>query len=373
MKVSQYNYFLPKELIARQPAIPRDCSRLLIYDTAKNKIYFDRFLNLDQYLPNNSFLVLNNTKVIPSRTTLYKKNGGRVVVLFLVNEYFSPRGSRRLQSENTVKAMVDRQVKIGEKLYFDSSHFATVTHQEEKIFFMRLGFSDKIFLRLLQEKGRMPIPLYIKKTPLSEKDLRRKYQTVFSRQIASSAAPTASLHFTPRLFKKLGQIGIKRAYITLNVGMGTFAPVTDENIKTGKLHEEFYEIAPSAAGEINQWRHEGKKLVAVGTTVVRALESNMMGPDAALPPASALPVIPAMRAVGSPSARATHLFIHPLFNFRLTDILITNFHLPQSSLMMLVDAFLKFKGAKRNILDLYQIAIKEKFRFYSFGDAMLIR
>ncbi len=366
MKVSQYNYYLPKALIAQEPAVPRDFSRLLIYDTAKDKIYFDKFLNLGQYLPNNSFLVLNNTKVIPSRITLYKRPSyakateglGRVVVLFLVNEYFSPRGSGKLQGENIIKAMVDRKVKVGEKLYFDSHHYVTVTRQEGKIFFMRLGFSDEIFLKILEEKGRMPIPLYIKNTPLSEKDLRQKYQTVFSQQIASSAAPTASLHFTPRLFKKLGQIGIKRAYVTLNVGMGTFAPVTDENITTARLHAEYYEISKTAADNINQWKKEGRKLVAVGTTVVRALESFQR---TSLVAQSSLP--PLLK---------TSLFIYPPFDFRTTDILITNFHLPQSSLMMLVDAFLKFKKAKRGLIDLYQIAIRENFRFYSFGDAALI-
>ena len=197
----------------------------------------------------------------------------------------------------------------------------------------------------------MPVPLYLKRTPLKRNQLLKKYQTIFAKHEGSSAAPTASLHFTDRVFNKLRKKNIKKYFVTLHVGLGTFAPITDENLKTKKLHEEYFEIDQPVLQSIRKAKKEGKKLVAVGTTVVRTLES--------------------LARDSSPSGK-TDLFIYPPYSFKTVDNLITNFHLPKSSLMMLVEAFLQYKKSKRRLFELYNIAIKNNFRFYSFGDAMLI-
>jgi len=346
-----YDYFLPEKNLAKIPASPRDFSKLFVYDTKTDKIFFDRFYHLDKYLPKDSFLVLNQTKVIPARAVLTKENGGKVVVLFLVNE---------IGEDNKVKIMVDRKIKIGEKLFFKSGEFLEVLFQEKNIFLVSFNFSkDKLF-SLLEEQGTMPVPLYLKDTPLSNKKLKEKYQTVFfkkeNEKLASVAAPTASLHFTNRVFKKIEQKGIERYFVSLYVGMGTFAPVVEDNLKTKKLHQEYYQVDGQVWQKILSEKKQGKKLVAVGTTVVRTLES----------------FIRLKTKDNKTKLYQTDLFIFPPFQFQMVDILLTNFHLPKSSLMMLVEAFLQYKKAKRHLVKLYNIAIKNNFRFYSFGDAMLI-
>jgi len=346
-----YDYFLPEKNLAKTPSVPRDFSKLFIYDTKTNQIFFDRFYHLDKYLPKNSFLVLNETKVVPARVVLKKENRGKVVCLFLVNE---------MDEENKVKVIVDRKVKIGEKLFFKTDNFVEVVFQEKNIFLVSFNFSKEKLFSLLQDQGVMPVPLYLKDTPLSNRKLKEKYQTVFFKKekqnLASVAAPTASLHFTNRVFKKLEQKGIKRYFVNLYVGMGTFAPVSEENFKNKKLHEEYYQVDDEVWGKILDEKKEGKKLVAVGTTVVRTLES----------------FVRFKIKDNKIKLYKTDLFIFPPFQFQMVDILITNFHLPNSSLMMLVEAFLQGKGAKKHLIELYNIAIKHDFRFYSFGDAMLI-
>lgn len=343
-----YAYALPEELIARAPAVPRDRSRLFVYQTSTDQVVLDHFDHLEKYLPKQSFLVLNETKVLPSRITLHKATGGKVKVLFLVNEQ---RGSMQ-----EMRVMVDRKTAVGDRLYFTPDDFVTVTAQDRQLFIVRFDFPRKHLEELLIAKGTMPIPPYIKNTPLSEDELREKYQTVFAKSPGSSAAPTASLHFTGDLLKRLEEKDIRRLFVTLHVGMGTFATVTPEQIAAKKLHEEWYEVPEETAAGIAREKAGGGELVAVGTTVVRTLESF------------------AKRETGEQEGTfaATDLFIYPPYRFRLVDHLITNFHLPESSLMMLVEAFLQSKGAKRRLIDLYTIAIQERFRFFSFGDAMLI-
>lgn len=203
----------------------------------------------------------------------------------------------------------------------------------------------------------MPIPKYIKNSKLSEGQLRQKYQSIFAKNPSSVAAPTASLHFTDRVLKSLGKKGVNRTAVTLNIGLGTFAPVTEENLRDGKLHEEFFQISAKGCASLKNARLVGQPIIAVGTTTVRTLES-------------------AASEILSCSPRdiqnSTDIFIRPPFNFQLVDGLVTNFHLPESSLLMLVDAFLQHKRSRRDILALYKIAIENRFRFYSFGDAMLI-
>ena len=383
MNLQTYNYFLPEKNLALEPSVPRDSSKLLIYDTTVDKIIFDYFYNLDKYLPKNSFLILNNTKVLPARVTMKKENGGKVVLLFLVNEMLGPEVDQRsLQGKNIkerVRVLTDRKVNVGDFLYFDQENYLKVIDQKEHIFELEFNFSREHLFTLLKKYGTMPIPPYLKKSPLFKNDLLKKYQTIFARapvgaRLASVAAPTASLHFTDEVFKKLDKKGIEKYFVTLHVGMGTFAPITDENIKQKKLHNEFYEVDRNTWKQIEINRNNGKKLVAVGTTVVRTLEAevrnrNFLSPVGTLPAGSGVSQV-AKNFVSS--LHKTDLFIFPPYDFKMVDIMITNFHLPKSSLMMLVEAFLQHKKAKKNLVELYNIAIKNNFRFYSFGDAMVI-
>jgi S-adenosylmethionine:tRNA ribosyltransferase-isomerase len=350
MKIDNYDYFLPEKNLALEPAVLRDSSKLLIYDTTVDKIIFDHFYNIDKYLPKNSFMVLNNTKVLPARVTMKKESGGKVVILFLINE---------LASLRVVKVLVDRKINVGEKVYFDQENYLKVIGQHENIFDLEFDFSREHLFALLKKYGTMPIPPYLKKSSLSKDELLIKYQTIFAKTDGSAAAPTASLHFTDNVFNKLSKKGIEKYFVTLHVGMGTFAPITDANIVEKKLHNEYYEVDEKTWKQIEINRNKGKKLVAVGTTVTRTLES------IALDSHSGVTLFPRMTG-------KTDLFIFPPYYFKLVDVMVTNFHLPKSSLMMLVEAFLQHKQAKKSLVELYNIAIKNNFRFYSFGDAMLI-
>jgi len=346
--------------IAQKPASPRDSSKLLIYNTQTDQIIIDKFYHLDQYLPSNSFLVLNKTKVIPSRIWLNKEAGGKVEVLFLLNE--------KTGKEDEIYIFVDRKVSVEDKLFFNEKDYVEVINQKEKYFTVRIPFSKDKLLALLNKNGQMPIPPYIKNTPLKESDLRKKYQTIFAKEKGSIAAPTAALHFTKRVFNKLEQKGINRLYLTLHVGLGTFAPVTENNLKTKTLHKEYYEVSKNTIQRINELKQNKTKLVAVGTTVVRALESIKNSEPRILNSKTNSKFL----NLNSKLIGATNLFILPPYDFKMVNCLITNFHLPGSSLLLLVDAFLQFKKARRSLSQIYELAVKENFRFYSFGDAMLI-
>jgi len=375
MNLDDYNYFLPEANLALEPAVPRDSSKLFIYNTEKDQVVFDIFSNIDKYLPNNSFMVLNNTKVLPARVTMTKESGGKVVVLLLVNEII----------DNTLPIIVDRKINVGEKIFFDNNNYLYVIGQKENIFEVKFDFSRQHLFSLLNKYGAMPIPPYLKKSTLSKDELLKKYQTIFAKTNGSAAAPTASLHFTDSVFKKLDEKEIRRLFVTLHVGMGTFAPITDENIKLKKLHEEYYEVEEKTARCINTSKKEGKKLIAVGTTVVRTLESiarhhdfsSTSPPEGGSPKSLTQNQVPSLNNSEfsihkSKLFNKTNLFVFPPYNFKIVDVMITNFHLPKSSLMMLVEAFLQHKKAKKHLVELYNIAIKNNFRFYSFGDAMLI-
>lgn len=343
-----YDYFLPEKNLALKPAVPRDSSKLFVYDTLTDEIVFDHFYNLDKYLPKNSFMVLNNTKVLPARVVMKKESGGKVVALLLVNEIIG----------NVLPMIVDRKITVGEKIFFDTENFLDIVSQNENIFEVKYSFTKQKLFSLLEKYGTMPIPPYLKKSSLTRDQLLEKYQTVFAKIDGSAAAPTASLHFTDKVFDKLDKKGIEKYFVTLHAGLGTFAPITEKNIKQKKLHEEYFEVDEKTWKQIKlnqegpsslKLRRVKKKLVAVGTTVVRTLESK------------------ARHHVFS-----TDLFIFPPYDFKMVDVLITNFHLPKSSLMMLVEAFLQYKKARRSLVELYNIAIKNDFCFYSFGDAMMI-
>lgn len=339
--LKKYDYSIPSNLIAQKPASPRDSAKLLIYDKKSKEVRFDKFINLDKYLLKNSVLVFNDTKVIPARLTVTKPTGGKAHIL-----YTETKGG-------LVEVMSDRKLGIGSKLALSPKLYLTVMSQNEKYYYLKPSFPmDRLFC-VLDKYGKTPVPPYIKHSPLSELKLRQEYQTIFAKQKGSVAAPTASLHFTKRLFKKLKSSGITTEFITLRVGLGTFAPLTEENLKTGKLHEEFYSISPTTADRLNRYKKDGRLIIAVGTTAVRTLESATHN----------------QQLTTNNSQRKTNLFIREGYKFKFIDGMITNFHVPKSSLMMLVSAL---TGRKR-LLDLYKKAIGRKLRFFSFGDGMIIK
>ncbi|MFA6024304.1 MAG: tRNA preQ1(34) S-adenosylmethionine ribosyltransferase-isomerase QueA [Candidatus Gracilibacteria bacterium] len=336
-----YSYPLPKDRIAKKPASPRDHSKLLIYNTQTDQVQFDRFINLHKYLPTDSFLVMNESKVLPARVLAKRENGEEVELMILPSEVDHAAG--------TVKATANKRLRLGQRIVLKPEALLEVTEDTEKAFTFRALFDLHQLPKLLLEIGHTPVPHYIGTSELSEAELRKKYQSIFAKNPGSVAAPTASLHFTPRVFKKLAAAGIPSCFVTLHIGLGTFAPVLPEHFETGTLYQEHTTISPQAAKEIRALKAAGRRCTAVGTTAVRTLESFALG-----------------------HKETTNLFIFPPFEFALVDQLLTNFHLPNSSLMMLVEAFLQHKKAKRHLKDLYALAIQNDFRFYSFGDSMLI-
>jgi S-adenosylmethionine:tRNA ribosyltransferase-isomerase len=341
-----YDYTLPESLIAKEPSVPRDSSRLFIYDTVANAVTCDVFQNLKEYIPRSSVMVFNDTKVLPARLSLKKETGGKIEVLLSMNEIRS--------GDTLVKGIVDRNIEPGAKLFFQNGEYLLVEKQEEQYFYFLPSISMQALTTLLLREGHTPIPPYIKNTPLSETELRMKYQSILAREGSSVAAPTASLHFTGNVLDSLREKDIERTMVTLHVGAGTFAPLRTEHFETNSLFTEYCAIGNETADRINRAKVENRHIIPVGSTSLRTLESFAHGNRL------------------EHGEKGTNIFIHPPYNFQIATGLITNFHVPKSSLMLMVDAFLEHKKAKRRILDLYQIAIQEKFRFYSFGDAMLI-
>lgn len=337
-----YHYVLPESSIAQKPASPRDGSKLFIYDTASGTIRFDTFLHLEAYLPTNALLVMNESKVLPCR--VYGQGPkGPVELLVMTNEW--------KPTDTVLLATCNRKLHPGEKVILPEGHHLTVLESTEKIFRFTADFPLANLPLVLSRIGEMPVPRYIEHCPLTEADKRKKYQTVFAKKPGSVAAPTASLHFTPRVFKKLAAAGMETTFLTLHVGLGTFAPVLPEHLVNRTLYKEYYEIPKNTAARIVAQKKSGKPLIAVGTTATRTLESY---------------------ANNKTLIGGTEIFILPPHEFHMLDGLITNFHVPGSSLMMLVEAFLQHKKAKHHLKDLYQIALQNNFRFYSFGDSMLI-
>jgi S-adenosylmethionine:tRNA ribosyltransferase-isomerase len=346
LNLEAYDYSLPADLVAASPAEPRDSARLFAYDAKSGKVSYDTVANLADKLPAGALLIMNDTKVLPARVDATKETGGRVELLLLVNEY---------AGTGTLRGISDRKIVPGQKLYLDPSHALVVVGQEENIFLFEPQFPPSELPALLMEIGRTPLPKYIGETGMDESALRERYQTVFAKSPASVAAPTASLHFTEKVFESLAKKNIDVAFLTLHVGMGTFAPVRPENIEQGKLHEEWYEVTEATARKIRDSKKEGRPVIAVGTTVLRTIES------------AAGSIMEGKGAKGK-----TDIFIYPPYAFKVADGLMTNFHVPKSSLMCIVDAFLGFKKSPKGIVELYGDAIRERFRFYSFGDSMLI-
>ena len=350
--LSQYQYQLPPEAIAQTPVSPRDSSKLLIVDSHNSYIH-STFSNLADWLLPNDLLVLNNTRVIPAR--LYgRKTGGAAVEILLLEEIKS----------NCWLALVKpgKRFKIGSEIFFQSDIEnesellkATVIDRDEATGGRILQFDipqGKTFWSMLEKIGEMPLPPYIT-SPVSEAE---QYQTIFAEKKGAVAAPTAGLHFTEQLFAKLKQQGIDTTYITLHVGVGTFRPVETETITEHQMHHEWIDVSSETIAKIKATRAKGGRVIAVGTTAVRAIEGAASHSETA------------KGKDLQPFCGKTNLFIYPGYQWQIVNGLITNFHLPGSSLLMLVSALI----GRERLLSLYQTAIATNYRFYSFGDAMLI-
>lgn len=344
--LDHYDYDLPPELIRKEGVEPRDSARLFVYDTRTDTVTFDTFANVARFLPERSLMVLNDTRVLPVRLWLTKETGGKIEVFVLANQ---------IEDDERIPVLVDRKTAVGQKLFFPNQDCFEVVDQAEQIFSVRLeSASGQSLDSLLEAYGKTPLPHYLEGAEIGEAELRERYQTVFARAGASVAAPTASLHFTDAVFRSLDERHIDRKTLLLNVGLGTFAPLREEYFADQRLHSESAVITDETAKAVNTAKQSGRPIVSVGTTTTRTLEA--FARDGRL----------------ESGAYKTDIFIFPPYEFQIVDHLITNFHLPKTSLLLLVDAFLRDKGARKNVMDLYRIAIENRFAFYSFGDSMLI-
>lgn len=337
MQVKDFTYELPQELIAQHPLEPRDHSRLLVVDKNTGTIEHRHFYELCEYLRHDDLLVFNDTRVIPARLHGVKDTGARVEVFLLT----------RLNSADwEVLVKPGRKLRVGAKIKFSDDLSCEIISDTDFGGRIARFYYNGVFEEILDRLGETPLPPYIT-APLEDKE---RYQTVYSRENGSAAAPTAGLHFTKELLQKIKDIGCEEVFVTLHVGLGTFRPVSVDDIKDHVMHREFYSISPEAADAINKAKAEGRRIVAVGTTAVRTLEA--AGESGMI------------KAGGN----WTNIFIYPGYRFRLVNSLITNFHLPQSTLLMLVSAL----STREIMLSTYDEAVREHYRFFSFGDAMFI-
>ncbi|MBT9628123.1 tRNA preQ1(34) S-adenosylmethionine ribosyltransferase-isomerase QueA [Ligilactobacillus ruminis] len=341
LTTEDFDYDLPQELIAQTPLKERDQSRLLVLDSKTGKYQDDYFYNVIDRLNPGDALVMNDSRVMPARLYGVKpETGGHVEVLLLNNTDGD-------NWETLVKPA--KRAKVGTEISFgDGKLTATVTEELEHGGRMIEFHYDGIFMEILDQLGEMPLPPYIKEK-LDEPEM---YQTVYSREIGSAAAPTAGLHFTTELLKKIEDKGVKLVYLTLHVGLGTFRPVSEENIEDHKMHSEFYRLTEDAAKTLNEVKANGGRIVATGTTSIRTLET----------------IGTKFNGEIRADSGWTDIFIKPGYKWQVVDAFITNFHLPKSTLVMLVASF----TGRENILNAYRHAVSEKYRFFSFGDAMFI-
>ena len=340
MKTHDFYYDLPQELIAQTPLERRDASRLMVLDRQSGAICHDHFYNIIDYLNPGDCLVMNDSRVLPARLLGHRPTGGVVEVLLL-----------RDLGDKCWECLVKPGSKMqpGSMVTFgDGELTATVREvQEDGNRIVEFHYAG-IFLEILEKLGKMPLPPYIK-AELSDQE---RYQTVYSREVGSAAAPTAGLHFTQELLDKIRAKGVKTAFVTLHVGLGTFRPVKAEEITDHHMHAELCMMSEETAEILNETRRNGGRIVCVGTTSCRTLES-LASADGSF------------RA----GSKWTEIFIYPGYHFRAMDALITNFHLPESTLVMLVSAF----AGREHVLNAYEEAVKERYRFFSFGDAMFIQ
>ena len=341
MKVEDFDYYLPEELIAQTPLVKREESRLLVSDKETGKIEHKKFYDITDYLTPGDTLVLNDTKVLPARLIGTKEETGAVIEILLLKNIEGDKWecltkpARRIK-EGTVVTFGNGELKAKCCGVFDEGirHFELIY--------------DGILMEILEHLGTMPLPPYIHEN-LEDQSL---YQTVYAKEVGSAAAPTAGLHFTKELLKQIEEKGVNIAYVTLHVGLGTFRPVSVDNIEEHEMHSEFYSMTKEVADLLNKTKKEGHNIIAVGTTSTRTLET-----------------IASQYNEFKECNGWTNIFIYPGYEFKGIDKLITNFHLPKSTLVMLVSAL----AGRENILNAYKIAVEDKYRFFSFGDAMFIK
>jgi S-adenosylmethionine:tRNA ribosyltransferase-isomerase len=336
MKTSDFDFDLPQELIAQYPCNKRTASRLLCLEKATGAIAHKQFADLPGLLSCKDLLIFNNTKVIPARLFGIKETGGKIEVLI-----------ERILDEHTVLAHLrfSKVPKKGSILILENIFKAEVLNYENGLFELCFQYDDHV-LNILERVGHIPLPPYIKRS--DETIDKKRYQTIFAKYKGSVAAPTAGLHFDKQLLKKITQKGVETAFITLHIGAGTFEPVRSENIQNHKMHSEYVEVSPQVCEKIRNTKKRHGRIIAIGTTCVRSLETATQGGEV-------------VRFKGE-----TNMFIYPGYKFRCIDAMLTNFHLPRSTLLMLVCAFAGFD----NVMNAYKEAIQEKYRFYSYGDAM---
>ena len=341
MTTDDFDYELPEELIAQTPLKVRDSSRLMVLDKKTGDVEHKKFTDILDYLVPGDVLVLNDTKVLPARLIGVKEETGAVIEILLLKNISGD------EWECLVKPA--RRVKTGTIVSFGDGKLKAecIGEFDEGIRHFRLLYSG-ILMEILEELGTMPLPPYIHE----KLDDQSRYQTVYAKEVGSAAAPTAGLHFTKDLLEKISDKGITICYITLHVGLGTFRPVSVSNVEEHEMHSEFYSMKKEVADILNLAKKEGRRIIAVGTTTTRTLETIMSE-------------FGTFKEVSG----WTKIFIYPGYEFKGIDALITNFHLPKSTLVMLVSAL----AGRENILNAYKIAVKEKYRFFSFGDAMFIK
>ncbi|MCW9024485.1 MAG: tRNA preQ1(34) S-adenosylmethionine ribosyltransferase-isomerase QueA [Gammaproteobacteria bacterium] len=343
MQLKQFYYDLPPELIAQYPAAERSASRLLCLDGSTGQLSDRQFSDLPELLQAGDLLVMNNTRVIPARLFGQKQTGGKIEVLV-----------ERVLDAHRVLAHVrsSKSPKAGAQLVFEDSVQAEVLGRQDDLFeleFIDTASSNRSVLDILDAQGHMPLPPYIERADEKHLD-RERYQTVYAKKEGAVAAPTAGLHFTDELFDKIKAQGIELAYVTLHVGAGTFQPVRVENIAEHKMHAEWIEVSDEVCQQVEATRARGGRIIAIGTTSVRSLETA------------------ALSGKIQPFSGDTDIFITPGYKFNVVDALVTNFHLPESTLLMLVSAFAGYD----HVMQAYQHAIEQRYRFFSYGDAMFI-
>jgi S-adenosylmethionine:tRNA ribosyltransferase-isomerase len=349
-QLSDYHYNLPSELIAQHPCKKRNNSKLFHLNRSLDQFTHCRFNDIEKLLKKGDLLVVNNTRVIPARLMGNKETGGRVEVLII--DFVT--GMKRLQETGYFQAecliKASRRPKPGTWISFENNVKALIVEHKGYISEVRFDTSDN-FMDFLDQSGDIPLPPYIHRDNQSKPSDKENYQTVYASEKGAVAAPTAGLHFTRELMERLKEKGIKIAELTLHVGYGTFVPVKVEDIRDHTIHSEYFTVSKGAAATINKAKKEGRRIIAVGTTSVRTLEYTSDE-----------------KGCISPGTGSCDLFIYPGYRFKCVDAMITNFHLPESTLIMLISAFY----SREKILAAYEEAIKEKYRFFSYGDAMFI-
>ena len=339
MKTDDFDYYLPESQIAQTPVEPRDSSRMLVFDREKDQVYHKHFYDIKSFLKPGDVLVRNNTKVLPARMFGYTKNGGKVEVLLL---------KRFNLTEWEVLVKPGKKAKPGVVLTLSNELSLEVLETIEESGSRKVKFIyDGVFEDIISKLGEMPLPPYITEKLKNQ----QRYQTVYATHDGSAAAPTAGLHFTNELLEEIKAMGVTVVDVLLHVGLGTFRPVKVDDVKNHHMHKEYYEVSKESAEIINKAKREGRRIIAVGTTSVRTLESATNEKGEVIP-----------------SKAETDIFIYPGYKFKCVDALITNFHLPKSTLIMLVSAL----STRERILEIYNTAVKEKYRFFSFGDCMFI-